>query len=112
MIKGVHAMFYSTDVDATRAFLRDALGFRAHDIGEGWLVFDGPECEMGAHPSDKRFHGISFYCDDIETTMAELAQRGVEFHTPVEDCGWGLVTKFAMPGAGDVELYQPKYSKG
>lgn len=111
MIRGVHAMFYTTDAEAARAFLRDKLGFRAHDVGEGWLVFDAPEAEIGCHPSEKRFHGISFYCDDIEGTMAELRERGVEFLSPVKDLGWGRVTTFAIPGGGDVELYQPRYEK-
>lgn len=36
MIKGLHAMFYSTDAAATRAFLRDQLAFPANDVGDGW----------------------------------------------------------------------------
>ena len=30
---------------ALRAFLRDKLGFPAHDLGDGWLIFDLPEAE-------------------------------------------------------------------
>ncbi|MHC4973734.1 MAG: VOC family protein [Planctomycetota bacterium] len=112
MIQGVHAMFYTTDAEATRAFIRDKLRLPSHDVGDGWLIFDAPEVEVGCHPSEKRFHGVSFYCDDIEATMAELKERGVEFKSPVKDAGYGLVTMFAVPGAGDVELYQPKYKKG
>lgn len=111
MIQGVHAMFYTTDADATRAFIRDKLCLPAHDVGEGWLIFDAPEADIGCHPSDKRFHAISFYCNDIEATIAELRERGVEF-APVEDHGWGLVSTFEMPGAGKVQLYEPKYKKG
>ncbi len=43
MIKGVHTMFYSSDPEATRAFLRDKLGFPYTDVGGGWLIFDLPE---------------------------------------------------------------------
>jgi catechol 2,3-dioxygenase-like lactoylglutathione lyase family enzyme len=111
MIQGVHAMFYTTDADATRAFIRDKLRLPAHDVGDGGLIFDAPEGEIGCHPSEKPFHGISFYCDDIEATMAELQERGVEFGSPVKDLGWGLVTTFELPGAGNVDLYQPKYEK-
>ena len=57
-------------------------------------------------------HDISFYCDDIEKTVAELKGRGVEFTGPVEDHGYGFVTHFKVPGGFDVQLYQPKYSKG
>jgi hypothetical protein len=104
-------MFYTTDADATRAFLRDKLRLRAHDVGDGWLIFDAPEADIGCHPSDKRFHAISFYCRDIEATVAGLRDRGVAFHSPVEDHGWGLVTTFEMPGAGTVQLYEPRYEK-
>ena len=48
-------------------------------------------------------------CHDIERTVAELEPKGVEFVGPVEDEGFGLVTKFKVPGAGEVGLYQPKH---
>ena len=35
MIRGVHAMFYSSEAEALRAFLRDKLGFRGTDVGDG-----------------------------------------------------------------------------
>ena len=117
MIRGVHTMFYSSDATALRAFLRDKLGFPFTDVGEGWLIFDLPEAEMGCHPADDRdgarpgTHDISFYCDDIEATVAELKSRGVEFIADIADQGYGLVTHFKMPGNLDVQLYQPRYSK-
>src|SRR5271154_5069295 len=104
MIKGVHTMFYSSKPDELRAFLRDKLGFPYTDVGEGWLIFDLPEADMGCHPADLE-HGapsglnhISFYCDDINKTVAELKSRGVEFVGDVKDMGYGLVTHFKMPG--------------
>jgi len=117
MIRGVHTMFYSSDPEALRAFIRDKLGFKYTDVGEGWLIFDLPEADMGCHPAEPT-HGapsgmpsISFYCDDIEATVAELKARGVEFRAPVENRGFGLVTRFKMPGNFEVQLYQPLYSK-
>ena len=52
MIRGVHTMFYSSEVEALRAFMRDKLGFRSTDVGGGWLIFDLPEADMGCHPAD------------------------------------------------------------
>jgi predicted enzyme related to lactoylglutathione lyase len=57
-------------------------------------------------------NAISFYCDDIETTVAEFKSRGVEFTGPVIDQGYGLVTHFRVPGGFEIQLYQPRYSKG
>jgi len=117
MIRGVHTMFYSSQPEELRAFLRDKLGFPFSDVGEGWLIFDLPEADMGCHPaSDSEgapsgTHNISFYCDDIERTVAELRFRGVEFTDQVTDRGYGLVTHFKMPGDVEVQLYQPKYTK-
>ena len=118
VIKGVHTMFYSSDADALRAFIRDKLGFPCTDVGDGWLIFDLPEADMGCHPAEDRdgaapgTHVISFYCDEIESTVAELRNRGVEFTDHITDEGYGLVTHFSMPGEVVVQLYQPRYSKG
>jgi len=117
MIKGVHTMFYSSQAEELRAFIRDKLGFSFTDVGDGWLIFDLPEADMGCHPADPvegepaGTHNISFYCDDIQQTVAELRQRGVEFTEEVSDRGYGLVTHFKMPGGVLVQLYQPRYQK-
>ena len=120
MIKGMHAMFYSSEPEALRAFLRDKLGFISFsDIGGGWLIFDLPEADMGVHPADPTraagepagTHDISFYCDDIHATIAELKGRGVVFDGEVADAGFGLAVQLMMPGGVRVQLYQPHYSK-
>lgn len=118
MIRGMHAMFYSSEAAATRAFFRDKLGLPACDVGDGWLIFDLPEADLGCHPSTggkgeppSGTADISFYCDDIAKTVAELKARGVEFTEPVADHGYGLVTHFKVPGGFAVQLYQPRYSK-
>ncbi len=116
-IRGVHTMFYTSEPEAVRAFLRDKLGFPFTDVGEGWLIFDLPEADMGCHPADPEHgaasgrHDISFYCDDIQKTVAELKKKGVEFVGDVADHGYGLVTHFKMPGDMEVQLYQPLYKK-
>ena len=119
MIKGVHTMFYTSEPDALRAFLRDKLGFSFTDVGEGWLIFNLPEADMGCHPADPSgqhgkptgTHDISFYCDDIEKTVEELKAKGVEFVEGIEDAGFGRVTYFLMPGDIRTQLYQPYYTK-
>jgi hypothetical protein len=73
------------------------------DVGEGWLIFDAPEADLGVHPTEggeppSGTPNISFYCDDIAVTVRELKLRGVEFTQEVEDHGYGLVTFFKAPG--------------
>jgi predicted enzyme related to lactoylglutathione lyase len=118
MIRGIHTMFYSSEPEALRAFLRDKLGFASFtDVGEGWLIFDLPEADMGCHPAmgedgkESGTHNISFYCDDIKQTVEELKRRGVRFTDEVADQGYGLVTHFSMPGGVEVQLYQPLYKR-
>jgi len=117
MIKGMHAMFYSSDADGLRKFFRDKLEFKATDVGGGWLVFDIPEADLGCHPIDDSGEedvvsgtaDISFYCEDIQQTVKELQAKGVKFTNEVEDHGYGFVTHFQAPGNFTIQLYQPKY---
>jgi len=116
MIRGLHAMFYSSQDNELRAFLRDKLGLNGTDVGGGWLIFDTPEADLGVHPTDGNevasgTADISFYCDDINETVRDLRSRGVEFTQEVEDHGYGLVTYFKVPGGFAVQLYEPKYAK-
>ena len=116
MIRGMHAMFYSSQAEALRAFFKDKLDLNSTDVGDGWLIFDAPEADLGVHPTEgsdaaSGTADISFYCDDIERTVKDLGSRGVEFTQEIEDHGYGLVTFFKVPGDFKVQLYQPKYKK-
>ena len=66
MIRGMHAMFYSTEAEKLRAFLRDKLGLAATDVGEGWLIFDAPEADLGVHPTEAGYR-----------IMAPLAEKAI-----------------------------------
>ena len=117
MIKGVHTMFYSSQVEELRKFIKEKLQFTYSDLGDGWLIFDLPEADMGCHPADAEdgnlsgTHNISFYCDDINKTVKELKSRGVDFVDAIKNAGYGLVTHFIMPGDVIAQLYEPLYEK-
>ena len=116
MIRGIHGLFYSSKPEELRAFIRDKLRLPFADVGDGWLIFDFEEGDLGVHPTEtggaiSGQHDISFFTDDIETTAAELKGRGVIFDHDVEDRGYGLVTHLTMPGGVRVQLYEPKYQK-
>ena len=93
MILACHTLIYSDDADATRAFFRDVLGFPNVDAGT----------------TTPRHHAISFVVDDLDATMAELRGRGAEFSSGPEDHGYGIVAMVTVPGADDVQLYQPRH---
>lgn len=117
MIRGIHGLFYSSEPEAMREFIRDKLKLPSTDVGEDWLIFDLPEGDVGVHPTGESespasgTHDISFYCDDIQGTVSELRARGVVFKGDVADHGYGFVTYFTMPGGVEVQLYEPKYEK-
>ena len=54
-------------------------------------------------------HSISLMCDDLEQTVAELKGKGANFNGDVQDHGYGLVIMMRLPGAGEIQLYQPMH---
>ena len=58
--------------------------------GSGVVLFTPPEHQERIGT----FSGISFLCDDVETTHKELAQRGVEFTQPPKKESWGTSAIF------------------
>jgi catechol 2,3-dioxygenase-like lactoylglutathione lyase family enzyme len=113
MINAVHAMIYSRDADAARAFFRDTLNLPFADAGHGWLIFALPPAELGVHPAESAAHEkheLYFMCDDIEATVAELKAKGVEFTSGIADQGWGLVTTMRIPGGSELALYQARHA--
>ena len=112
MITGIHALLYSSDASATRAFFRDVLGFKFGDAGEDWLIFRLPPAELGIHPlEDQAEQGPELYlmCDDVDATVAELRGRGVEITRPISDQGWGKVTALRLPGGAELGMYEPRH---
>jgi catechol 2,3-dioxygenase-like lactoylglutathione lyase family enzyme len=110
VITGAHAIVYSRDADADRAFFRDVLGFPSVDAGGGWLIFALPPAELAAHPADAGGrHELYLMCDEIEATVADLQAKGVEFTAPVSDEGFGLLTSLKLPGGGELGLYEPRH---
>jgi catechol 2,3-dioxygenase-like lactoylglutathione lyase family enzyme len=122
VITAVHLLIYSDDAPATRAFLRDVLGWPYVEDSpseEGWLIFGTGPSEMGVHPTHSvwegkeynapRHHQISLMCDDLEATMQELAAKGATFSGDVRDEGYGLVATLDVPGADPIQLYEPRH---
>jgi len=110
VITGAHAIIFTSDAEGLRAFLRDKLALTSVDAGGGWLIFALPPAELAAHPtSGDEHHELYLMCDDIQATVAELTGRGVEFTRPISEQGFGLMTAFAIPGGGELALYEPRH---
>lgn len=109
MIFGAHLVLYSEDAAADRAFLKEVLGFASVDAGHGWLIFALPPAEAAVHPAEKSGRQeLYLLCDDLQTEIAALAAKGVQC-SAVREERWGSITRFRLPGGGEVGLYQPKH---
>lgn len=114
MITSVHSIVYASDADQARAFFRDVLGLPSVDAHDGWLIFKLPPSELAVHPqagpdAPSGQQELYLMCDDITSTMADLAAKGAEFTSPVRQAGFGLLTTIKVPGGGEIGLYEPRH---
>ena len=80
------------------------------DAGDGWLIFALPPAELGVHPSEGQTrHELSLMCDDLDATMAELTEKGIEFRGSPADAGFGLTVTMVLPGGVELLLYEPRH---
>lgn len=136
MITAVHALVYSEDPTATRAFFKDVLrwpfvsegerGDAGTGVGSGgsdpaeWLIFGTGPSELGVHPTSwvhegqpggaPTHHEIALMVDDLDATMTELAGRGATFGGEPEEMGFGRGVLMHVPGADDMLLYQAHHA--
>jgi hypothetical protein len=111
MIIGAHAIIYSRNPDADRAFLRDRLDLSHVDIGEGWLIFALPPTELAVHPSEQNdHHELYLMCADIHTFVTDMKKQGVSC-SPIQSLDWGKRTQIKLPGGGHLGIYQPLHRR-
>ena len=110
-INGLHTLIYTSEPDKLRAMLREVFKFKSVDAGGGWLIFQMPPAELGVHPAEGNAgeHSLSFMCDDINRTVAELRAKGVTVTGEPQDHGYGVVTHLELPGGVKVQLYEPRH---
>jgi predicted enzyme related to lactoylglutathione lyase len=113
MINGMHALVFSTDPAADRAFLRDTLGWSFVEDHPGWLIFALPPAEVGVHPlgpGEPPRHELYLMCDDVRATRRDLTAKGATFAGEVTDLGFGLMVELVLPSGGRIGLYEPKHA--
>jgi len=110
MVFGAHVILYSRDPEADRAFLRDVLGFRGGDAGQGWLIFALPPSEVAVHPAQTNgAHELYLMCHDVRAEIRALEEKGVRC-SEVHEERWGFLTRVQLPGGGELGVYQPRHS--
>jgi catechol 2,3-dioxygenase-like lactoylglutathione lyase family enzyme len=110
VITGLHAIMFSPEAEQVRAFFGDVLGLSSVDAGGGWLIFAMPPAELAVHPADgDGRHELYLMCDDIQSTLAELRNKGVEVARDVADKGWGLLAAIRLPDGSEFPIYEPRH---
>ena len=111
MINGAHAVIYSRDAEADRAFFSDVLKFPNVDVGHGWLIFGLPASEVAVHPGEENGkHEFFLMCDDVDGFIADMKKRKVKCG-PIHEQPWGRLTEVSLPGGGKLGVYQPKHPR-
>ena len=95
--------------DQARAldFYTDKLGFtiitdKPFDEKQRWIELRIPKAEtrvvLFTPPGDEgrvgSFMNLSYACDDVQQTYAELSERGVQFEGPPQQQPWGTYAIF------------------
>jgi catechol 2,3-dioxygenase-like lactoylglutathione lyase family enzyme len=111
MIIGAHAVIYSADPEADRAFFRDVLDLKHVDVGEGWLIFGLPPSEVSVHPARKNgAQELYLLCKDIRAFVGAMRKRKIRC-SPITDQTWGRLTRVTLPGGGRLGVYQPSHER-
>lgn len=106
----MHVILYSRHAEKLRAFLGDLLEWRSIDAGGGWPIYAAPPTEVAVHPTDELpEHEVYLMCDDVNETVAKLAQRGIGTDGPIADRGWGLLTTLVLADGERIGLYEPRH---
>lgn len=109
MLRGAHAIIYSTDAEADRTFFREVLECPFVDAGHGWLIFALPPAEVAVHPAgENNRHELFLMCDDVHAFRATMAAKGVA-SSDIREERWGSITEITLPGGGRIGVYQPKH---
>ena len=106
----MHAIVFSPEAERVRAFFKDVLGLSSVDAGGGWLIFALPPAELAVHPAEREgHHELYLMCDNIQATLTELKDKGVEVARDVADQGWGLLAAIRLPDGSEFPIYEPRH---
>ena len=118
MITACHTLIYADDAEATRAFLRDVLQLPHVDAGgpePGWLIFRTSPSEVAPtrRPASTTAHRVTTRSAHLRRHRRDHGRapraRGRVSSGP-DDRGYGLVAMLQVPGADDVQIYEPRHT--
>jgi predicted enzyme related to lactoylglutathione lyase len=111
MIDSISAVWLPvTDMDRSVSFYRDKLGLDVVKREGGWAEVTAGDQIIGLNdaesPAGDGGAVIAFHADDIETTVSELRDRGVDFQDEISDHPWGKIVPFADPDGNILQIIE------
>jgi catechol 2,3-dioxygenase-like lactoylglutathione lyase family enzyme len=109
-IRRAMPLVHSTDLEASRSFYVDFLGFEPAMDEEGFLMLRSPSTPTtqvlvatdAAHDREVLRVDMSVEVDDVERAYAEAQRRGLEVVYPMTDEPWGIRRFFVRDPDGTV----------
>src|SRR5437763_6814800 len=99
MIQGISAIWLPvSDMQRAVAFYRDSLGLKALEHDGDWSEVTAGDQRIGLNASESPVGDggamIAFAVDDIEATIKQLTEQGVEFSRELSAHPWGQTGPF------------------
>lgn len=117
MISGGNATVFITNMDAAVKFYTEVLGLKlTNRFGDAWATIDaGKGLTIGLHPTSAKYPApgtkgsimLGLEIDEpIETVVARLSERGVQFLGKIVDDQAGKFAHLQDPDGNEMYLWQ------
>jgi predicted enzyme related to lactoylglutathione lyase len=115
MLRGVAVVWMPVqDIERAKGFYGNTLGLAITNEDGDWAEVDANGLTIGLNgrePSGAGVEGgpvVTFQPEaDLEQTLEDLENRGVEVTAPISEHPWGRVATFKDSEGNDVQLYEP-----
>ena len=117
MISGGNATIFVSNMDAAVKFYTDVLGLKlTNRFGDAWATIDaGKGLTIGLHPASPKYPApgtkgsmmLGLEIDEpIETVVARLNERGVQFNGSIVDDEAGKFAQLEDPDGNEMYLWE------
>lgn len=106
--------FPASNLEATRAFFRQAFGWRFEDFGPDYCAFSNQGLDGGFYRSElysSTRNGsalLIFYSGDLEATLAKIEAAGGRIEKPIFDFPGGRRFHFCEPSGNEFAVWSDK----
>jgi predicted enzyme related to lactoylglutathione lyase len=109
----LYVIAFTPDLETMKAFYRDRIGLPVNHESQFWVDFETGSDEpalalIAVGPDQKREIELCFESKDIETSVATMRGRGVQFIDEIRDLDFGRLIHLRDPEGNLLSLLQPK----